>query len=587
MTRRVGAPIAAGVLVTALCAAVELTVLMRAEIPPAVPIADFFACCAFVWSGVLAWRHRPASLTGPLLMLAGLGLAPVNLIFVGDAPLLRTLGLMGLQTFAPPLIHLLLAFPSGRLGRRTHRRFVLAAYIHLTVQFWVLLLFYEPPPGCGDCLQGNLLGIFADRGAWTVLWVLHALLNVAFGVALMAILVGRFRSATRAGKRVLAPVLVAGFVVSVIAVATAPFAYDMLDGTVAPTSLQAVWTIAWWALPASILVALSRTRASRWNLGELVERLARRPPPLGLRDALADALGDPSLELGFWVESSGGWRDVHGRPLHPRAGGAARATMELRRGGERQALLVHDPLLLEDDAALEAVRAAAAVAIDTERLQAELRSRLAEARAAQGRLQGAADEARRRIERELRAGPQRRLLDLAATLAMLPVALPRERRDDLGPLVEATGDLVTRAREELRDLAAGVYPAALARDGLPTVLEDLASVSPLPVLLRIEQGGDLPLPLPVATAAWFACREAIANAAKHAGAQRLTIVLQQAGGEVCLEVHDDGHGGADPAGAGLRGLADRMEALGGRLEVESRPRGGTTLRARLPVGVPA
>lgn len=586
MARRKGAPILAGTVATAVCAAIELTVLVRAEIPPAVPIADFFACGAFVWSGVLAWRHRPESLTGPLLMLAGLGLAPVNLMFIADAPLLRTLGLMGLQTFAPPLIHLLLAFPSGRLGRTAHRRFVAAAYLHLTVQFWALLLFYEPPPGCADCLQGNLLGVFADREVWTVAWILHALLNVVFVIAVMSILVGRFRRATPAGRRVLVPVLVAGAVVSVIAAITAPFAYDMLDGTVAPTSLQAAWTLAWWALPASLLIAVSRTRASRLNLGELVERLARRPPPLGLRDALADALGDPSLELGFWVEESGGWRDVHGRPLHPR-GGTARATMELRRGEQRQALLVHDPLLLEDDAALEAVRAAAAVAIDTERLQAELRARLADARAAQGRLQGAADDARRRIERELRAGPERRLLDLSATLSMLPAALPRERKEELRGLVDASADLVGRARAELRDLAAGVYPAALARDGLPAALEDLATVSPLPVLLRIERGGELPLPQQVAAAAWFACREAIANAAKHAEARRLTVRLGQRAGEVLLEISDDGTGGADPDGSGLRGLADRMAALGGRLDVESTRGAGTTVRVRLPLGVPA
>jgi signal transduction histidine kinase len=584
---RKGAPVLAGTAAVALAAAVELRVGLGGHVPPAVAISDFLSCCAFIVAGVVAWRRRPQSLTGPLLLLAGVGLAPVNLMFVDDSAVLRTLGLMGLQTFAPSLLHLLLAFPSGRLGLRRHRTFVVAGYLHLTVVFWVLLLFYEPPPGCTACLDGNLLGVLADRETWEVLRVLHALGNLAIGTAVVAILTGRFLRATPAGRRVLAPVLVAGTVVALISVATAPFAYDMLDGTVAPTSLQAVWGIAWWSLPASIMVAVSRTRASRLNLGELLERLAQRPRPLGLRDALADALGDPSLELGFWVESSGGWRDVHGRPLAPRAGGPPRAAMELSRDGRRQALLVHDPHLLEDEAALEAVRAAAAVAIDTERLQAELRARLADAIAAQGRLQRAADDARSRIERELRAGPQRRLLDLSATLAMLPSALPRERQEDLRPLVDATSGLVARARDELRDLAAGVYPSALQREGLAAALEDLAGVSPLPVRLDVEPDAGEGLPQPVAAAAWFACREAIANAAKHAGAEGIEVRLGQADGELRLEVIDDGAGGADPEGSGLRGLADRMAALGGRLEVESAPGRGTAVRARLPAGVAA
>jgi signal transduction histidine kinase len=578
--RGLGAPIWAGLATTALFAAVQLTAALTGSIPPALAVCDFLAGCAFAWFGVAAWRRRPQSRIGPLLILGGVGLAPVNLIFVDDLPLLRTIGLMGLQTFAAPLVHLLLGFPTGRVTGRRDKVIVVGAYLHLTVQWWVFLLFYEPPPGCPDCMRSNLLGVLGDRGTWDVLWVVQGVMNALFGAGLVVLLALAYRRASTAARRARGLVLGAGGLVAVIAIVTTPAAYGMIDGTEPATSMQAAWTLAWWVLPASVLLAISRTRASRVTMGELVERLLRRPAPAGLRDALADALGDPTLELGFWVPEAGGWRAADGRPL---SGGRARATTELVRDGRRQAILVHDPVLLEDPAGLEAVRAAAGVALDTERLQAELRAQIQDVLAAQRRVLGATDDARRRIECELRDGPQRRLLDLSATLAMTDEALPRERRADLLPLLEASTELVSRVRRELRDLAAGVFPESLQHGGIGAAVRELAELSPLPVALDVDLRSEPPEE--VAAAAWFACREALANAAKHAKATALSVAVRCEGGELTVTVTDDGTGGADAAGTGLRGLADRIEARGGRLEVTSPPGRGTTVRVELPLGV--
>jgi hypothetical protein len=376
-------------------------------------------------------------------------------------------------------------------------------------------------------------------------------------------------------------VLVTGALVAAIIAVTTPFAYAMLDGTVAPTPLQGCGRWRGWRCPAGVLLGCC-ARGLACHARRAVERLTRRPAPVGLRDALADALGDPSLEVGYWVPESGDWRDADGRPLASRTG--PRATTELVRDGRPQALLVFDPACSRTTTrwrrcaprpAWRSTRNGCRPALHTSSPTCGPRRR------------GSWTRRRRPPAHRVRAARRTAalLLDLGTTLTMVDAALPRGRREDLAPLVHAATDLSHRVREELRWLAAGVFPEALAVGGLPAALRELAAVSPLPVALELDV--EAALPEPVAAAAWFACREALANAAKHAGASEVTIRVRAAGGELAVEVHDDGAGGADAAGSGLRGLADRMAAQGGRLEVRS-PRGhGTTLRALLPLGVPA
>jgi signal transduction histidine kinase len=249
------------------------------------------------------------------------------------------------------------------------------------------------------------------------------------------------------------------------------------------------------------------------------------------------------------------------------------------------AALVHDQALLERPRLLQAAGAAARLALENERLQAELRAQLVELRASRARIISAGDDERRRLERDLHDGAQQRLLSLGLALQLV--------RDELGPEANGATELLSEADaelraalEELRELAQGIHPAVLTEHGLGPALKTLAARSPLPV--EIAYVPDERLPAPVEAAAYFVVSEALANVAKHAHASAAAVSVSCEEGSLVVEVEDDGVGGAAPrAGSGLAGLADRVEALDGRLTIDSQPGAGTTLRAELPYAVVA
>jgi signal transduction histidine kinase len=188
---------------------------------------------------------------------------------------------------------------------------------------------------------------------------------------------------------------------------------------------------------------------------------------------------------------------------------------------------------------------------------------------------------RRRLERNLHDGAQQRLVALAIQLRML-----ERRLDEPGkakPLLHDAAEELEQALAELRELARGLHPAVLADRGLAPALETLAARAPLPVV--VEGVPKVRLGEPVEAAVYFVVAESLTNAVKHAGASELQVRMVTAGGELRVEISDDGRGGADPgAGTGLRGLADRVEALGGRLALDSPPGEGTVVCAALPLG---
>jgi signal transduction histidine kinase len=244
------------------------------------------------------------------------------------------------------------------------------------------------------------------------------------------------------------------------------------------------------------------------------------------------------------------------------------------------AALVHDPVLLERRALLNAAAAAARLALENERLQAELRAQLTELRASRARIVTAGDEERRRLERDLHDGAQQRLLSLGLALHLA--------REHLGPEANGAAEILTEADdelraalEELRELAHGIHPAVLTEQGLAPALRNLAERSPVPVTL--VELPDERLPAPAEAAAYFLVSEALANVAKYARASRARVSVSRVDGCVLVEVDDDGIGGADPSrGSGLRGLSDRVQALDGKLEVTSSAGSGTHLHAEIP-----
>jgi signal transduction histidine kinase len=333
--------------------------------------------------------------------------------------------------------------------------------------------------------------------------------------------------------------------------------------------------------PWLFLGTLIRARVIQSSaVSELIARLNEAPQRGELRDAIARALGDPSLEVAYWLPEDERFVDVGGHRVELPSPGSGRAVTTVERDGESVAALVHDPMLEEQHEHVQAVCSAAALALDNERLDAELRAKVEELRASRERMLSVGLEERRRLERDLHDGAQQRLVSTALSVRLARERL-REEPESAELLLSSAGDELEAALEELRELARGIHPAVLTDRGLATALETLAHRAPLPVELE-----SLPrerLPEAVELASYFVVSEALTNVAKYAYASHAKVSIEHDNGRVVVAVEDDGVGGADPArGTGLRGLADRLGILEGRLEVDSEVGRGTTVTARIP-----
>ena len=260
--------------------------------------------------------------------------------------------------------------------------------------------------------------------------------------------------------------------------------------------------------------------------------------------------------------------DEAGRPVELPAGDAGRAVTPVEEDGRPLAVLVHDPAVLDDPALPSAVGSAARLAVSNARLQAEVSTRVGEVEASRRRIVEASDEQRARLERELREGGERRLARVAGLLAGCGE-----------PLAEVRAG-VDAARAELREFARGMHPATLTEHGLRASVGELAERSPIPVEMVVPAER---FPPAIEAAAYFVCAESLTNVAKHAEASQVHIGITAGNRRLTVVVADDGVGGADPSrSSGLRGLSDRIEALGGSLTVDSPPGGGTRVVAELP-----
>jgi signal transduction histidine kinase len=530
---------------------------------------------AFIGTGLLAWLRRPESRFGALMVAVGFSYCLSGLIVTTDSwPFIIGLSLIALPYAI--LFHVLLAFPSGRLHSGGDRLLVGAAYFIGTIGWWVCMVL-EDPSVIG--LPANPLLIAHDPELFdtlsrTRLAVVAALIGILFVVLAM-----RWLDATPTQRRAAAPVyLSGGLVLALYAVWSVIGAAS--PGAASLENLERARVIALAAVPFAFLAGLARTRvAGAAALSELVARLGARPG--ALRDAVADALGDPSLEVAYWLPERDEWVDAAGASFTLPDGSSGRACTPVEREGRPVAMLVHDAAAADEQRELVgAVGGAAALALENERLDAELRANLKELRASRARIVESADAARRRIERDLHDGAQQQLVAVALTLGTARTRLERDPAGAAGLLDSAAADLDAAIRD-LRELARGIHPAVLSDRGLGPALEALANRIPLPVELT-----ELPedrLPAPIEAAAYFVVAESITNVARYANATHAEVSVSRNGDHVLVRVTDDGCGGADPgAGSGLRGLADRVAALDGRLEVTSPPGGGTTVRAVIP-----
>jgi signal transduction histidine kinase len=308
--------------------------------------------------------------------------------------------------------------------------------------------------------------------------------------------------------------------------------------------------------------------------------LAPRAAPSGpVRELLAESLGDRSVAIAYWLPDREAFVDEAGHPVALPEPGSGRAWTAVEQDGRRVAAIVHDAALDTSPELVEAAAAASSLAIDNERLKADLRARVEDLRVSRLRIVEAADEARRRIERDLHDGAQQQLLALALELRVLRSSISDP---EAGPLVDGLAVRLEAALRELRELARGIHPAILTRSGLDPAIAALAARSPVPV--DVQSAIDGRLAPPVEAAAYFVVAEALTNVARYAEAQQARVELRGDGnGGIVVVVADDGVGGADPnAGSGLRGLQDRLAVVDGVLTIDSPPGAGTRLQATIP-----
>jgi signal transduction histidine kinase len=484
---------------------------------------------------------------------------------------LYTLG-QALDLLPPVLfLHVFLAFPDGRLKGRFVRSFVATAYV-------VAIALELVRMSAGDFGPHNLLHLYSNARVEDVAWKVQLLTVSACCLAGVTVLAVRRRRAGRPLRRSVV-FLVDAFGLALVLIAFL-FVSAIFGG---PAVAQIRWAalIAVALAPTVFLIGLLQARLARSALGELFLELRLDLTPSDLRDALARTLRDPSLELAYWLPEYKTYADVDGRALTLRELAQGRATTLIDRNGKHVAALVHDPSLQDEPELLNAVTAAAGIAVENGRLQAELKARLVELQGSRARVIDAGQKERQRLERNLHDGAQQRLIALSLELSLLAHRVAAD--PDARKRVVQAREEIAISLEELRDVARGIHPAVLSGHGLEVALESMAAPAPVPRRQTVDLEGRLHERLEVA--AYYVVSESLANIAKHARATSASVKVSRSNGQVLVEIVDDGIGGADTeAGSGLRGLADRVESLGGRLRVWTPQGGGTRVKAEFPCG---
>ena len=561
----------AGVIVGAICLALVLS-------GPGSDNADghwFVELAANLFTvgvGLVMWHVRPVSRIGPLVIVMGFASAAPFLSWAGGNGLVWTIGDMWNLLGFVVLAHVYLAFPDGRTAGWS-RRLAVAIY----GWFFVLTVtqrLVDPYPSTWPFT--NPLLLWPNDALATALATVSNLVALILSILVAGTVLNRWRTGSPVARRALAPVFWVS-PVSLVVVGTFFVAKVTGSDVLFAVSTGPLAQLSNFVLPIAFLAGLLQTRLERGSIAGLVRELGSITTG-SLEAALARAVHDPTLRLAFPAPGGAGYVDPAGRPIELPATDEQRDVTRIDGADGTIAVLVHDPAVEPD--LVESAAAASRLALENERLAAELRAQLDEVRASRTRIVEATDEERRRIERDLHDGAQQRLVALGFTLRRA------NRRADADPelahiLDEANRELEDGLRE-LRALGRGIHPTALADGGLAAAVRQLADRFPLPVAVDVE---DRRLPARIETTAYFIVAEALTNVLRHADATRVTIGERIEQDVLAVEVADDGRGGATDSagGSGLRGLVDRAQAVGGTLSIDSPAGGGTTVRARLPV----
>lgn len=544
------------------------------------PYLTLLVGVSLIGSGLASWRARPDNRLGPVMIVTGFAWF-AGLMSEATDGAVYTAGLAVQYLFVAGFVYIILTFPSGRLRGRLDQWIMSVAVVALGLQVAAMLFGSGSGLRCGGNCGHNLIQLFHANGLALALLSIERIAAVALTLTAVGLVVFRWLRASRPERREVTWVVLAGTATLVALLATV---VDDLLGNPLRSGPATVWFFTLALVPIAIVATFVRRTLARGSVAGLVVQLGGPTEPADLRAALSTALGDPSLELAYWFPAEARYVTGDGRPVDVPGADSARRSTFVQRDGTPIAMLLHDPALEHNSALVQSVCAAAGLALENERLGAELRARLVELNASRGRLVEATDAERRRIERNLHDGTQQRLVSIAMSLGLLESKLTPDQ-SDAAPIVHEARTALTLALEELRELTQGIHPTLLVERGLPVALEELCRRAGLPAHLRIDL--DTRLPAQVETAAYYFASEAVSNAVKHSHGNEIRVDVSYDGRTLTVDILDDGIGGAAVggragSGSGLRGLADRVEALGGQFTVSSPPGRGTRLVARIP-----
>ncbi len=556
----------------ALLAAVEVALLPLDG--PAGPLLVGFPVVFVIYlaAGLLAWYRRPSNRMGGLIVFAGFAVYAAGLANT-EIPVLVATGTVTSTLALATTVHLLHAFPSGRLRGRASIATVAVAY--------VTSLVFEAPSYLFDPAQSPEAGLaIADRPDLAAAGgLVQQILGVSVMIATATLLVRRLATADRAHRGALMRLYGYG-AFAVIALVLIPNVLGRALGI--PGLLTGIMQLALLAgIPIAFALAVLRGGFARTGeleeLGSWLGATGGAKPTLAT--ALANALGDQTLQLSFWVPMRRAFVDEHGVPLPATAPVRGRGTVEINLDGRLVGAITYDSELIGDADLVRTAGRVVAIAVDRERLTAELRASRIALQRSRERLVDAADLERRRIAQDLHDGLQVQLVLLGIEAQQLPNApgsadVLAERATRLRMGIDA-------AAADLRRLVHEVMPAALIEQGLAAAVEDLVDRMPIPTALELGQDG--PCPRVVERTAYFVVAEALANTVKHARADNASVRLNKADGVLRVEVRDDGLGGASlSGGTGLRGLVERVDVLGGTINITGSPGQGTNITVELP-----
>jgi signal transduction histidine kinase len=529
--------------------------------------ADLSAGLGMVVAGTIAWTQPRTRRLGLLAMLAGLVWFGPDWEGWPEAPsLVRSLGALATPFFLPLVFHLAVAFPSGRLMSRSARIAVGALYVTAVVVSVGRALFRDPflDLYCWKNCLGNAFLVHADPGLASALGDVWLRSAAVAGVVIVAIGARRLLVASSPGRRILLPVLVPAMLVGAAEVAYAlALARDPLEdpsraefATIffarASSACALACGIAWSAL---------HTRRVRSSVARLAAELAEAPPAGRLGEGLASALRDPELEVLYWLPDTDRFVAADGRAAPRPVPGNGRAVTTIARAGQPVALVAHDAALLDGHELEREIGSAARLAIENERLQAEVLAQIDDLRRSRARIVDLGDAGRRRLERNLHDGAQQRLLAVSYELRLARAAAAKDGEPQLAELLSQATEEVDLALMELREIAHGIYPAILTEAGLGPALATLADDASLAVDVRevtLER-----YPTPVEATAYYAVDQAI-NDASTRGATFVAVAARREGDQLVVDVQDDGA----ERESELSHVADRVGALGGLLRTE-------------------